>query len=185
MTQFAEMPGLNRPLFTVAGRRVVALDPSDAPALQRLFERCGDYFELLEGRPPAPNAALNEILDGPPERVPHDLFSLGIEDGAGELLGLISGLRHHRRPNQWYVGFLLLDPVVRGRGLGSTAYWAFQHWIAAQGAESLLLAVLEENERARRFWQSLGFASRHAYPARQIGLKRHVLIEYEKTGLAA
>ena len=180
MIQFAEMPGRSRPLFTVAGRRVAALSEADAPALQRLFDRCADYFELLEGRPAGPGAALEELRDGPPERVPHDLFTLGIDGGAGELAGFIGALRHHRRPNQWYLGFLLLDPAWRGSGFGSTAYWAFQHWIAGQGAESVLLAVLADNARGRRFWQSLGFALPRSYPARQIGLKRHVLIEYEK-----
>ena len=180
MIQFADLPGQSLPLFTVAGRRVRLLDEPDAPALQRLFDRCGDYFDLLEGRPARPEAALEELRDGPPERVPHDLFTLGIDGGQGELAGYIGALRHHRRPNQWYLGFLLLDPAWRGRGVGSTAYWAFQHWIATQGAESLLLAVLADNERGRRFWQSLGFGAPRSYPARQIGLKRHVLIEYEK-----
>ena len=83
-------------------------------------------------------------------------------------------------PNQWYLGFLLLDPAWRGRGMGSTAYWAFQHWAVSQGADSILLAVLAENVRGQRFWESLGFAQPRSYPARQIGLKRHVLIEYEK-----
>jgi ribosomal protein S18 acetylase RimI-like enzyme len=180
MIQFADILGQSLPLFTVAGRRVHPLDDSDAPALQRLFDRCGDYFELLEGRPARPDAALEELHAGPPGRMPHDLFPLGIDGGQGELAGFIGALRHHPQPNQWYLGFLLLDPAWRGRGIGSTTYWAFQHWIAAQGAESLLLAVLADNERGRRFWQSLGFGSPRSYPARRIGLKRHVLIEYEK-----
>jgi len=180
MIQFADIPGLSPSLFTVAGRRVRLLGDADAPALQRLFDRCGDYFDLLEGSPARPDAAREELRDGPPERVPHDLFAFGIDGGQGELAGYIGALRHHRRPNQWYLGFLLLDPAWRGRGVGSTAYWAFQHWIVAQGADSLQLAVLAENGRGRRFWQSLGFGSPRSYPPRPIGLKRHVLIEYEK-----
>lgn len=180
MIQLASTPGQSPPLFTLAGRPVRLLEDRDVPALQRLFERCGDYFDLAEGRPAGPKAAWSELCDGPPERVPHDLFALGIEDGRGELAGYIGALRHHRRPNQWYLGLLLLDPAWRGRGLGSTAYWAFQHWIGTQGAESLLLAVLALNARGHRFWQSLGFGSPRSYPVRQIGLKRHVLIEYEK-----
>jgi len=180
MIQFADIPGQSLSLFTVAGRPVRLLTDADAPVLQRLLGRCGDYFDLLEGRPAGPDAAQQELRDGPAERVPHDLFALGIDGGQGELAGYIGALRHHRQPNQWYLGFLLLDPAWRGRGIGSTAYWAFQHWIAAQGADSLLLAVLADNERGRRFWQSLGFGSPRSYPARPIGLKRHVLIEYEK-----
>jgi len=181
MIQFADIPGQSLSLFTVAGRPVRLLTDADAPVLQRLLGRCGDYFDLLEGRPAGPDAAQQELRDGPAERVPHDLFALGIDGGQGELAGYIGALRHHRQPNQWYLGFLLLDPAWRGRGIGSTAYWAFQHWIKAQGANSLLLAVIAENERGHRFWQSLGFGCPRSYPARQIGLKRHVLVEYEKT----
>lgn len=180
MIQFADTPNQSVPLFSVAGRRVRALDDTDAPTLQRLFDRCGDYFDLLEGRPATPDAARQDLRDGPPERVPHDLFALGIDGGQGEFAGYIGALRHHRRRNQWYLGFLLLDPAWRGRGIGSTAYWAFQHWIVSQGADSVLLAVLAQNMRGHRFWQSLGFGLPRSYAARQIGLKRHVLIEYEK-----
>ena len=68
----------DRPLFTVAGREVVRLSMNDAPVLQRLLERCGDYYAMVEGRPAGPNAAIEELTEGPPERVPHDLFALGI-----------------------------------------------------------------------------------------------------------
>ena len=180
MLHLAELPGYSPPLFTVAGRRVVRLTEADAPALGRLFARCDDYFELLEGRPAGPTAALGQLRDGPVERVPHDLINLGLLGPDGELAGLIGALRHHRVPDQWYLGFLLLDPAWRGRGLGSTVYWAFQNWIATQGAASIVLAVLAGNTRAHRFWQSLGFGSPRSYPVRQIGLKHHILIEYEK-----
>jgi GNAT superfamily N-acetyltransferase len=180
MIQLAEISSRTPALFTVAGRCVRQLGQEDAPALQRLLERSSDYYEMLEGRPARPEAAHEEMFDGPAERVPHDVIALGIEDGVGGFGGFIGAVRHHRRPNQWYLGFQLLDPAWRGRGLGSTAYWAFQHWAVAQGADSMLLAVLAENIRGQRFWESLGYAQPRCYPAREIGLKQHVLIEYEK-----
>ena len=180
MLHLAELPGYGPPLFTVAGRRVVYLTEEDAPALERLFARCSDYFELLEGRPAGQPAALEQLRDGPAARVPHDLINLGLLGSDGEIAGLIGAMRHHRVPNQWYLGLLLLDPAWRGRGFGSTVYWAFQHWIMAQGAESIALAVPADNGRAHRFWGSLGFGSPRSDPMRRIGLKCHSLIEYEK-----
>jgi len=148
--------------------------------LQQLLERCGDYYELVEGRSAGPGAAIDELTDGPAERIPHDLFCLGIMDRHYTLAGAIGALRNHRRPNQWYLGLMLLDPVQRNQGFGAAAYRAFENWIATQGADSILLAVVEANVRAARFWQSQGFGWPRCYPERTIGLRRHVLIEYEK-----
>jgi GNAT superfamily N-acetyltransferase len=179
-----DMPGEGgdalRLLFSACGHGVTRLSNDEAPMLQRLLERCADYYELVEGRPTPPDAAVSELTEGPPDRVPHDLFCLGIQDGPGELAGVIGTLRHHRRPNQWYLGLMLLDPALRGRGLGRTMYAAFEGWIRGQGADSLLLAVVEANTRAERFWQAMGFGAPKRSPERTIGLRRHVLIEFEK-----
>ena len=180
MIDIAERPGCAAPLFTVAGHRVFRLTEAEAQPIQRLFERSVDYFELLEGQPAGPDAAWDQLRDGPAERVPQDLINLGIADRDGGLPGLVGLLRHHRQPDQWYLGLMLLDPAWRGHGFGSTVYWSVQHWLERQGARSILLAVVRDNHRAHRFWQSLGFGLPRSYPARQIGLRRHVLIEYEK-----
>jgi GNAT superfamily N-acetyltransferase len=174
MIQFADIPGRSSPLFTVAGQRVRLLGGPDAPALQRLFDRCGDYFELPEGRPARPDAALDTLRDSPSDGGQRDAFSLGIDGSRGELAGFIDTWRDDRRPTQWSLDLLLLDPAWRGRGIGSTAYWALQHWIIAQGGDSIALA--DGNDRGRRVWQSLGFAKR-SHPT---GLKRHTLTGYEK-----
>jgi GNAT superfamily N-acetyltransferase len=182
LKQVAKLSGLEtRPIeFSAAGFAAVSLTFEDAPRLQRLLEQCSDYYALVEGRPPEPDAAIGEMTDGPPERVPHDLVCLGIHDDCGSLAGVVGALRNHRRPNQWYLGLMLLDPVFRGRGLGASIYRGFEGWVAAQGAESILLAVVTANVRAARFWESCGFGWPRSYPERTIGLRRHVLIEYEK-----
>ncbi|GGF31434.1 hypothetical protein GCM10011611_42010 [Aliidongia dinghuensis] len=180
MIQIAEAPPSAPSLFTVAGRRVFRLTEADAPMIQRLFARSADYFELVEGGPAGPDAALGQLRDGPAERASEDIINLGIADRDGGLAGLVGVLRHHRVPDQWYLGLMLLDPAWRGYGFGSTVYWSVQHWIERQGGRSILLAVVASNHRAHRFWQSLGFALPRSYPARRIGRRQHVLIEYEK-----
>jgi len=167
--------------FSALGLRAVRLGLVDAPILQRLLERCGDYYTMVEGRFAPPGAALAELTEGPAERVPHDLLCFGIFTEADALIGTIGALRHHRRQNQWYLGLMLLDPDFRGRGLGRAAYRAFERWILSQEADSILLAVVEPNVRAARFWRSMGFGQLKIYPEREIGLRRHVLIELEKT----
>jgi RimJ/RimL family protein N-acetyltransferase len=168
-------------LFTVEGLYVIKLSNEAAPALQRFLERCGDYYEMVEGRPPEPDAALDELNSGPPDRVPHDLFCFGLSDDRGEIVGIISVFRHHPRQNQWYLSFFMLDPAWRGLQLGKAAYFAFENWVINQGGEVILLAVVEPNVRAARFWESLGFEFPRCFPKTAIGLRQHILIEYEKT----
>jgi GNAT superfamily N-acetyltransferase len=153
----------------------------DAPIVQKLLDRCSDYFEVAEGRPPGPDAALYELTDGPAERIPQDLFCLGLRPEKGELVGIIIVIRHHPLPNQWYLGLFLLDPAWRGRTCGKICFFAFENWVASQGAESILLAVVEPNVRAARFWESVGFKLPRCFPSRVMGLRHHVLIEYEKS----
>jgi RimJ/RimL family protein N-acetyltransferase len=166
--------------FTVDGLYVVKLSNEAAPALQRFLERCGDYYEMVEGRPPEPDAALDELNSGPPDRIPHDLFCFGLCHDTGEIVGIISVFRHHPRQNQWYLSFFMLDPAWRGRQLGKAAYFAFENWVINQGGEAILLAVVEPNIRAARFWELVGFRFHRCFPKTAIGLRQHILIEYEK-----
>jgi GNAT superfamily N-acetyltransferase len=136
---------------------------------------------MIEGRAAESGAAISELTEGPPERVPHDLICLGIVGDADALVGTIGALRHHRRQDQWYLGLMLIEPDLRNGGLGRAAYQSFEEWIVGQGANSVLLAVVEANVRAARFWQSMGFGWPRCYPERTIGMKRHVLIEFEKS----
>ena len=77
------------------------LSTADAQMLQRLLERCVDYYDLVEGAPAGPGTAMAELTEGPAGRVPHDLFCLGILAGPNELAGVIGALRNHRREGQW------------------------------------------------------------------------------------
>jgi hypothetical protein len=45
------------------------LDPQDAEALQRLFERCRDYALIVEGQDPSPTAALELFHSLPPRPI--------------------------------------------------------------------------------------------------------------------
>jgi hypothetical protein len=40
------------PLFTAHGLGAFLLREKDAPKLQKLLERCSDYFDMVEGRRP-------------------------------------------------------------------------------------------------------------------------------------
>lgn len=132
------------------------LGEADIPTLQALLERCEEFYVLAEGCPALPDEAARELAVVPPGRSADDLFVLGI-DGDERLRGVLSILRNYPKDGEWWIALLLLDPAHRSRGLGGAAVDAVRAWIAAQGATTLYLSVLEQNPGAIRFWRRLGF----------------------------
>jgi len=174
-------PRTETPLFAAKGLVAFPLTEKDAPDLQRLLERCYDYFKMVGGRRPKGDAALRELRTTPPG-VPLDhLMPLGLFSANGALAGMILAIRHYRRENQWYVSLQLLEPKWRGRRVGQDVYLAFEAWARAEKADSILLSVVDANKRASHFWEALGFGLPRCYPVQAFGRMRHVLIEYEKT----
>jgi GNAT superfamily N-acetyltransferase len=170
-----------KPLFSAHGLDAFMLTEKDTALLQRLLERCYDYFEMVEGRRPKGDAARRELRTTPPGVPREYLAPLGLFAVNGALVGMILALRHFRRENQWYLSLQLLEPRWRSRGAGRELYLAFEAWARSEGADSILLSVVDVNQRASHFWEALGFGLPRCYPKQAFGRKRHVLIEYEKT----
>ncbi len=169
------------PLFSAHGLDAFLLTMKDAPALQRLLERCADYFELVEGRRPKGDAALRELRTTPPGIPLKYLTPLGLFAVNGALVGIILVVRNYPRENQWYISLQLLEPKWRSRNAGKEIYLAFEAWAKSKKAEAILLAVVQPNHRASQFWEAVGFSLPRCYPPQAFGRKRHVLIEYEKS----
>jgi GNAT superfamily N-acetyltransferase len=170
-----------KPLFIAHGLGAFLLTEKDAAKLQRLLERCYDYFEMVDGRRPKGDAALKELRTTPSGVPRENLMPVGLFAVNGNLVGVILALRHFRRENQWYISLQLLDPRWRGRRVGQEVYLGFEAWAQSKKADSILLSVVDVNRRASHFWEALGFGLPRCYPAQAFGRKRHVLIEYEKT----
>jgi len=168
-------------LFSAHGLNAILLTEKDAANLQRLLERCYDYFAMVEGRRPKGNTALRELRTTPPGVPREYLTPLGLFAVNGTLVGMILAVRHYRRENQWYLSLQLLEPKWRGRRVGRDVYLAFEAWAKSENADSILLSVVNANQRASHFWEGLGFGLPRCYPPQAFGRKRHVLIEYEKT----
>jgi GNAT superfamily N-acetyltransferase len=142
---------------------IARLGPADIPQIQRLFERCTDFFELVEGAPPGPDDAANELNSVAPGKTIDDTFNFGVFDG--DRLVAFAGLaRDFPKPSEWWLGLLVIDPAERGRGLGARIHQELVDWIAAQSGTTLWLAVQTNNEAAERFWRRMGFEERERQP---------------------
>jgi GNAT superfamily N-acetyltransferase len=150
------------------------LGAGDRDELQALLERCADYFELVDGRAPGPDAAGELIRVRPPDTDPGDKLVVGVF--GSRLAGVIDLVRGWPERGTWLIGLLLLDPDARGGLLGSALVEALDDWAAEEGARRLRVAVVEANPRALRFWRSHGFAEVPALGPGAVALERAVAL---------
>jgi len=130
---------------------------NDVEIAQDLFEKTSDYFELAEGKPATPTAGEEIFTDLPPGKTSKDKIVLGIFNRNHDLTGIIDIAKNYPTMEDWFIGLMLLEPNQRNKGLGKEAFKGLSKWAYSQGVRILKLGVLEENQKAYIFWQSLGF----------------------------
>lgn len=147
------------PEMHLDGYIVRRLTERDIPALQDLFERCIDHFELHDGGPPEPDSAEIEFGDLPPGRSIADKHLHGIVDphDHDRLIGIVESVTGYPDDLTWYLGLLLIDPKHRGSGLGRAAVEAFESMAIGAGFAQVRLSVIAPNDAGRRFWHRLGY----------------------------
>lgn len=133
------------------------LRPPDLPALQQLFERASDYFEIATGAPPGKDEAPRAFVAGPPAKAVEDKRVIGVFAGR-ELVGVLDALTGWPAPDTWTMGMLLLAPDHRGAGLGSAVLAAYEAWAASEGAATLRTALVSRHARGVRFLERHGYA---------------------------
>jgi GNAT superfamily N-acetyltransferase len=138
------------------GLSASALARSDLAALTDLCVRCSDFFSLVGGKPGRPEVAEQVLSDRAPGMGPESKHVFGFWRG-GALVAALDLVDGYPEPGNWNVGLLVLDPAVRGSGLGRATWAATERWVRALGATQARLIVQTQNPRARAFWESQGF----------------------------
>ncbi|MBV8827024.1 MAG: GNAT family N-acetyltransferase [Bradyrhizobiaceae bacterium] len=142
-----------------------------------LSQRCADYALMLTGQPPDRDASAAFFAAVPDGKTLADMWKLGVFDSAGKLVALADVAREHPAPGTWYIGLLLIDPTVRGRGVGAAVVRGVKQEAARNGAVRLMLSVVTENERALKFWKTQGFSVTRDLPPKRFGRKQHARVE--------
>jgi len=138
--------------------RVRPYRPADADAIRNWIrdERehalwCADLIDY----PPSPEslgkkqAELNAEGDG-------TLFT--VLDAACRPVGCFAVMRLEPRINNAHLGFILLAPDARGRGIGKKmVQLAVAYCFGLLGADTVTLKVYEQNEAARYCYKAAGF----------------------------
>ena len=134
------------------------LTPEDLDALQDLFERCRDYFEIATGVGPRPDESRHAYVGGPPDKSVNDKRTIGVFSAEDELVGVLDAITNWPADGVWTMGLLLLDPERRGAGLGRAVLDAYEHWSSREGARRFHTAVVASHSRGIRFLESMGYA---------------------------
>jgi GNAT superfamily N-acetyltransferase len=163
-------------LFPLPGYRTSLIKAGDQAELQSLLEKCADYSLLVTGSSPKPSAAVSLLADCPPGKTLIDKSVIGIFDEEQVLIGVLDVVHDYPTQDDWWLGLLLLDPSQRKKGLGKRIYQSFEHWVGQQGARRIYLGVIEENQKAFRFWQRLDFEIIETQTSRQFGKLSHVVV---------
>lgn len=143
--------------MAIDGARRLTL--SDAATLQELLVRCSDYYELHEGRTPSPDTAALELVNVPAGTSLDDKYTIGIFEDA-RLVAALDSVLHYAKPEEAWIGLLLVDPAHRSTGLGRRIVEAAHEWMAGEGIGVVYAAVSELNPRSERFWRARGYEER-------------------------
>jgi ribosomal protein S18 acetylase RimI-like enzyme len=154
---------------------VCKLKPEHVEPLQRLFDQCADYTMLVDGEDVSPTAAQEIFQEVPAGRSPRDKFLYGILDQKGDMVGLLEGIIHYPDDMDWWIGLLMLAPRVRGHGLGRKIIEGFSEYVRLNQGKSIMLGVVEENQKAYHFWQQSGFEFVRQTEPRPFGRKSHTV----------
>lgn len=156
--------------------RVVELGPKDLPSIQALFQRCGAFFQLVFGAPPGPDAAEQWLLhENAPGKAPGDKAAFGLVDDEERLIGAVDVVRDYPEPGQFWIGTMVIEPTIRGVGMGGWFHVEVLSWIREQGGRSVGLCVQVQNAGALRFWERAGYAETGRTRTRQGSLESEVV----------
>ncbi len=155
--------------------------PEDSRAIQELWDKCLDYMLLVDGHPAGPNAAEEEFQEVPPGKSPDDKFVFGIVNRQNGLVGLLETLRWYPDETIWWIGLLLFEPESRSQGLGQKVVQGFVDYLRGSGAKAIMLGVVDENERAYKFWKGIGFEFVRRTEPRTFGNKTQTVIIMRRT----
>jgi GNAT superfamily N-acetyltransferase len=154
----------------------VALLVEDDPQLQQFFESNPAYFDVVEGRPPTSNEALESLLDRPPPDFPFEqVLTLGYLDSNDQLRAYAHASIGLFNTRVWHIGLFILDTALQGTGAAQQAIQRFEQCARANGAQWCRLGVVEANERASRFWSKLGYQQVRVRENVEMGERVHLL----------
>ncbi|MBF2346319.1 GNAT family N-acetyltransferase [Listeria seeligeri] len=150
------------------------LNEKDVALAEAVCSASEDYYLMEQDKPASKSDALKIITEIPNGKTRFDKFVLAVLDENEQPIGLVDIVSDYPRKGRWFIGLLLLTPAARGNGLGKVLHQTIKEWANDGGADSLTLGVLADNEKARGFFEHLGYTKAETKEATYGGKEHQV-----------
>lgn len=135
------------------------IDSHDLSKLQKMLEKCNDYFNLVYKRDSNISDSTGIFNEIPDNKSIEDKFLIGIFNDNKDIIGVIDIIKDYPELNTWYLGLMLIDPDYRNSSLGRSVFDDTEEWSIDLGAKKIRLGVVEQNNKGLNFWTKVGFKS--------------------------
>ena len=125
----------------------------DALAVLAIYQSNPEYFAWLG----TPNPTLEDIEHDktirPPGMLPHQKLYRLINDGEG----MIDLILDYPQEKAAHIGLFMVHGRLIGQGRGREWIKSIETMLKDRGYRKIFLSVLDVNQKALQFWESLGF----------------------------
>ncbi|KGG80336.1 hypothetical protein Y919_06930 [Caloranaerobacter azorensis H53214] len=140
-----------------------------------LLSQCDDYFYLVEGRK-ADESSVKELFeDLPPGKHIDDKNIFGVFYNE-KLIGIVDLVQDFPEKGEWIIGLMLLHPDERRKGLGKAIHDIIVDIANEQKAKKLRIGVVEQNEKALKYWKNIGYKEIKRTQPLKYGSKESIVI---------
>lgn len=164
------------PPSPISGLRTLELGVEHEPLLQQFFEANPAYFLAVQGEPPTPGEAKEEIEgELPAEFTYTKKWVIGYLGQDGTLAAMATLVSDILAPTVWCVSTFIVATARHGCGDAKTIYESLEAWAASHGACWLRLGVVAGHTPAERFWSSRGYVETRTREGYRIGRQLNTL----------
>ncbi len=141
---------------------MTALTIAKPDDLDRMMRMVGDYHaeEGIEQSEETRRAALLPLLEGSPHGT---IYLIGPARAPIGYVVVCFGWSIEFGGMDGFIDEIYIRPSVRGRGIGTEILAALPNALAKAGMKAIHLEVAEDNPRARKLYEKLGFRAREGY----------------------
>ena len=151
----AEEGGLNIESLSTQ-YKVKRIREEDISAVYRLAKTNSKYYEYLHTVPT--RESLTEVITMLPDGTsPGSKYFVGFYNADDVLVAVMDLITGYPEDDDAFVGWLMVDGEMQGRGIGSGIFADVRAAMKAAGYDFMALAVIKGNEEAMKFWKEQGF----------------------------
>lgn len=165
--------------LSLPGYTLVQLGQRECRDMLCLYNTNPEFSAMAQDAPPTLEDMQRDLEDLPEGVQARQKHYVGFYRKT-ELCAVLDYIEEYPEAGMVYIGLFMLDAKQQGRGNGRRIMERFFYVLRHQAIRKIRLAAFEGNEKAIRFWNSLGFRETGRTARRAEGGKEWNLIVMDK-----